>query len=101
MYGRSSTPDYPDSQRRVAALKNIAVTCYLLGAFVALLRRTFHLPCRHRHVDSCTRISLRGIIDPNSLVEGWDTSNPGMSDNVVQVAKDWLRLQGDCVSQPE
>jgi len=41
-----------------------------------------------------------GIIEPDSVVDGWDTSNPTISDNVVGVARDWLHLQGDCVPAP-
>jgi len=38
-----------------------------------------------------------GVMEPDSVVTGWDTSNPTVSDNVVQVAVDWITSEGDCV----
>ena len=37
-----------------------------------------------------------GVMEPDSVVTGWDTLIPTVSDNVVQVAADWITSEGDC-----
>jgi hypothetical protein len=37
-----------------------------------------------------------GVMEPDSVVGGWNTYYPLATDNVVQLATDWLKANGDC-----